>query len=108
MSRPPRIWISSETPAKGEIVRLRVQIAHPMETGFRSDANGQPIPRNTLTRFQALFDGAPLMEFLPETAISQNPYIEFTFLARQSGVLKMIWTDARGDFAEAEKTITVA
>ncbi|MDO5619963.1 MAG: thiosulfate oxidation carrier complex protein SoxZ [Paracoccus sp. (in: a-proteobacteria)] len=107
MSRPPRIWISTETPARDEIVRIRAQIAHPMETGFRQQADGTPMPRNILTGFRALLNDAVLMEWQPEPTVSQNPYIEFTFAARDSGTLRMIWTDERGDFAEAERSITL-
>lgn len=107
MARPPRIWISTETPAAGEVVRVRAQIVHVMESGFRLDAQGQPIPEDLLTGFTAKLDDALLMEWLPETAISQNPYIEFTFVARASGTLRMVWTDASGVVAEAERALQV-
>ena len=107
MARPPRIWISNETPAAAEIVRIRAQIAHPMETGFRSQPDGTPIPRDTVDSFRAWLGDTLLMEWLPETAIATNPYIEFTFAARSSGTLRMVWTDSRGDFAEAEREIAV-
>ncbi|MBK4216854.1 thiosulfate oxidation carrier complex protein SoxZ [Paracoccus caeni] len=104
---PPRIWISNETPAQGEVVRIRAQIVHPMETGFRIDAAGQPMPENLLQGFQAHLDDDLLMEWQPETAISQNPYIEFTFAARRSGALRMVWTDQSGDIATVTREITV-
>lgn len=108
MARPPRIWISTDTPARGEIVRVRAQIAHPMESGLRLDTTGRPIPRNILTRFTAALDGQMLLEWLPGTAIAQNPYLEFTFAARRSGSLRMTWTDDSGMIAEAERPITLA
>ena len=40
MIRPPRIWISNASPALGEVVRVRTQLNHPMESGFRRDAAG--------------------------------------------------------------------
>ena len=107
MARPPRIWISNEAPAPGEVVRVRAQMVHVMESGFRLDAEGEPIPEDLLTGFTATLDDALLMEWLPETAISQNPYIEFTFAARQSGTLRMVWSDARGVVAEAERAVKV-
>ena len=107
MSRPPRIWISNETPAPGEIVRIRAQIVHVMESGFRLDAEGRPIPPDLLTGFTATLDDTVLMEWQPETAISQNPYIEFTFAARASGILRMVWRDESGVITQAEKAITV-
>lgn len=108
MTRPPRIWLSNETPAANEIVRVRAQIVHPMESGFRVDAIGQTMPRNILTGFTASLGDRLLMEWIPETAISQNPYIEFTFAARKSGTLRMVWTDKSGLVAEAEREITLA
>ena len=107
MSRPPRIWISNETPEKGEILRVRAQIVHPMETGFRFGPDGEPLPMNIVTRFQALLDDDLLLEWQPETAISQNPYIEFTFAARHSGTLRMVWSDGSGVTDEAEREIRV-
>lgn len=108
MANPPRIWISNETPAQGEIVRVRAQVVHVMESGLRLDETGAPIPRDTLERFEARLGEAVLLDWQPETAVAQNPYIEFTFKARESGVLRMVWTDARGTFAEAEKDITLS
>lgn len=108
MARPPRIWISNEAPAQGEIVRVRAQVVHVMESGFRMDAAGQPIPRNVLTGFTATLGDRLLLEWQPETAISQNPYLEFTFAARQSGTLRMVWTDESGTVAEAEREIALA
>ncbi|VDC29231.1 thiosulfate oxidation carrier complex protein SoxZ [Pseudogemmobacter humi] len=108
MANPPRIWISNEAPAKDEIVRVRAQVVHVMESGLRQDEAGNPIPRDTLERFEARLNEALLLDWQPETAVAQNPYIEFTFRARESGVLKMVWSDASGIFAEAEKTITLS
>ncbi len=108
MANPPRIWLSNETPEKGEIVRVRAQVVHIMESGLRLDEAGQPIPRDTLTRFEARLGEDLILDWLPETAISQNPYIEFTFKARQSGVLKMVWTDQRGIVAEADRQLTLS
>lgn len=107
-TRPPRIWISNATPAAGEIVRLRTQIAHPMESGFRIDAAGRPIPRHIVTRFEARLDDRLLLEWEPQSAISQNPYLEFTFAARQPGTLRMTWIDDLGETITAEKDITLA
>ncbi|MDD2867348.1 thiosulfate oxidation carrier complex protein SoxZ [Neomegalonema sp.] len=108
MSRPPRLWISSATPAKGEIIRVRVQIQHVMESGFRLDWNGAPLERNLLTRFEARLNETLLMEWEPGASISQNPYVEFAFAARESGTLRMLWLDDRGMRLEAEREIILS
>ncbi|MDO5648210.1 thiosulfate oxidation carrier complex protein SoxZ [Paracoccus sp. (in: a-proteobacteria)] len=103
----PRIWISTETPAPGETVRVRAQIPHVMETGLRAQADGTPIPRDTLTRLRVTLNDDLVLEWHPETAVSENPYIEFGFPARVSGTLRLEWTDETGVIATAERAIAV-
>ena len=92
----PRTWISNANPAAGEVVRVRALIEHPMESGLRLDVEGNDIPRNIVNTFEATLDGELLFRWQPETAISQNPYIEFTFTARSSGELQLKWLDDEG------------
>ena len=108
MKKPPRIWISNATPKKGEVLRVRAQIEHTMESGLRHDADGKPRPRNIVTRFEARLGSALLFVWEPGIAVSQNPYIEFTFLARESGELALHWKDDTGQTLSAQKTISVA
>lgn len=108
MKKPPRIWVSNTNPKKGEVLRVRAQIEHPMESGLRHDAEGKPRPRHIVTRFEAKLGSALLFAWEPGIGIAQNPYIEFTFLARESGELTMHWKDDTGQTLSAQKTITVA
>ena len=109
MQKPPRIWVSNVNPKKGEVLRVRAQIEHIMESGLRTDpATGKIRPRNTVTRFEAKLGNSLLFAWEPGISIAQNPYIEFTFLARTSGELNMVWKDDAGQSVSAQKTITVA
>lgn len=109
MNKPPRIWISNPNPKAGEVVRVRAQMEHVMETGLRIDpATHQPRPRHIVTFFEAKLAGKPIFEWNLGTSISQNPYIEFTFKARQSGDLTMLWKDDQGQTLTASKPITVS
>lgn len=92
----PRIWMSNASPKKDEIVRVRALIEHRMETGLRAGADGTTVPRNIINEFEARIDGELLFVWKPETAISQNPYIEFTFKAQKPGDLQMKWVDDAG------------
>lgn len=104
----PRIWLSSTKPKMNEIVRVRALIEHRMETGLRPDQDGNLIARNIITEFTALLNGELLFTWHPETAISQNPYIEFTFVARHSGELEMKWIDDNQQLITGTATLTVA
>lgn len=109
MNKPPRIWVSNQNPKAGEILRVRAQMEHVMETGLRTDpATGQARPRYIVKHFEAKMAGKPVFEWNLGTSISQNPYIEFTFKARQSGELTMQWTDDKGETLTASKTIAVS
>ena len=109
MSKPPRIWVSNASPKKGEVVRVRAQMEHVMESGLRTDpATGKVRPRNIVNRFEARLGSALLFAWEPGISIAQNPYIEFTFLARESGELNMLWKDEQGQTLNAQKAITVS
>ena len=109
MSKPPRIWVSNANPKKGEVVRVRAQMEHVMESGLRTDpATGKVRPRNIVNRFEARLGSALLFTWEPGISIAQNPYIEFTFLARESGELNMLWKDEQGQTLNAQKAITVS
>lgn len=109
MIKPPRIWISNASPKKGELLRVRAQMEHVMESGLRTDpATGQLRPRNIIQRFEAKLDEQALFAWTPGISIAQNPYIEFTFLARSSGELHFVWHDEAGQTLRAQKTIAVS
>ena len=108
MSKPPRVWISSATPKKGDVLRVRAQVEHIMESGLRRDADGRPRPRNIINSFEARLGQALLFKWEPGISIAQNPYIEFTFLARESGELHMLWKDEKGQTLEDRRKIAVS
>lgn len=103
----PRIWISSRTPPKGSVVTVKAMITHPMETGMRKNAQSEVIPRNIVERFECTLAGEPLLSWQLDTAISQNPYLEFKFIAQKSGDLKMRWIADDGAQIEAIEKIAV-
>ena len=108
MNKPPRVWVSNATPKKGEVLRVRAQMEHMMESGLRTDpATGKVRPRNIVSRFEARLGNTLLFSWEPGISIAQNPYIEFTFKARHSGELTMFWKDDQGATLTASKTITV-
>ena len=107
MSQAPRMWISNSSPKQGEIVRVRAQIRHRMESGMRTDAEGELIPRNIVSKFEARLSDDLLFVWEPETAITQHPYLEFTFVARKSEDLTMTWTDDLGEVVTGSQTISI-
>lgn len=108
-STPPRIWISNLKPKAGEVLRVRTQISHHMETGLRLDEKGNIRPRRIITRFEARFgpENALVMAWEPGSAMARNPYLEFTFIARHSGELRLHWTGDDDFSLQASRSIEV-
>lgn len=95
----------------GEVVRIRVMIGHPMESGFRVDARGKVVPRNIIRRFtchESTGSGDALVfaaDFHP--AVAANPYVAFHLAAPTAATtltLKLRWAGDEG----FEHTETVA
>ena len=42
---------------RGEVIQIKTLISHIMETGFRHDNMGRPIPRDIITSFTCTYNG---------------------------------------------------
>lgn len=93
---------------RGEVIAIKALISHDMETGFRYDNTGRPIPRDIITFFVCIYNGVEIFRAELHPAISANPFIAFHTVAAESGRIEFKWTGDNG-FAVAESaTITVA
>jgi sulfur-oxidizing protein SoxZ len=87
---------------RGEVFEVRVTIAHPMETGFRSGADGRTVPRDILRRFTCRYDGETVFSAELFPAVAANPYLAFHVRAEGSGTLEFEWQGDNG-FAQVER-----
>lgn len=92
---------------RGEMVEVRIAIQHPMETGFRMDNNGKVIPKNTVSNLVCRYNGAEVFRVEMGSGIAANPYLQFYFLAQDSGRVEFEWTDDAGDKGSASSEIQV-
>lgn len=92
---------------RGEPVPVRIAIQHPMETGFRMDNNGRVIPKNTISNLVCRYNGVEVFRAEMGSGIAANPYLQFYFLAQESGKVEFTWTDDAGDKGAASAVITV-
>ena len=96
------------TARRGEIIETRTLIAHPMETGYRTEADGRRIPRNLIRRLTCTYNGAEVFGAEFFAAVAANPYCVFHTVAAESGTLRFTW-DGDDGFAQTETaSITVA
>jgi sulfur-oxidizing protein SoxZ len=102
MSDPMRI----RAQAQGDKVTVRVLVSHEMETGQRKDAAGKTIPAWFIQAISATHDGKTVMSAQWGTAISKNPFIQFSFKGGKAGdKITLTWTDNHGDKRSDEAVI---
>ncbi len=82
---------------RGEAVQIRTMLKHPMESGFRYDAVGKPIPRHIVVDFTCTYNGEEVVRVKLFPAVSTNPYFTFFATAVDSGELVFVWRDDRGN-----------
>ncbi|WAC74211.1 thiosulfate oxidation carrier complex protein SoxZ [Roseateles sp. SL47] len=80
----------------GQILEVQWLIAHPMETGHRSNDQGQVVPRDIISRFECRYLGQTVISLELFPAIAANPYFAFTMVAERSGDLEFVWTGDHG------------
>jgi sulfur-oxidizing protein SoxZ len=80
----------------GELVRARLLVAHPMETGYLQDLSGKTVPRNVIRDLVCEYGGRQIFRVEPSSGISGNPFFEFFFRAGETGDLLISWVDDQG------------
>jgi sulfur-oxidizing protein SoxZ len=92
---------------RGEVIEVKTLISHPMETGYRRDSQGQPIPRHILNRFVCTYNGQEVFRADLFPAIAANPFLSFFTVATETGEVRFQWTDDQGTTQTETVRITV-
>jgi sulfur-oxidizing protein SoxZ len=81
---------------RGEIIEIKTLISHPMETGYRPKGDGTSFPRDIIQKFVCTLNGEDIFRADLYPAMSANPFIAFTTVAREGGLLVFSWIDDKG------------
>jgi sulfur-oxidizing protein SoxZ len=92
---------------RGEAFEVRIAIQHPMETGFRYDHAGKPVPKNVINTLVARYNGNEIFRAEMGSGIAANPYLQFFTVAQASGEIEISWVDDAGVRGSARASITV-
>jgi len=91
---------------QGERTLVRLLVAHEMESGQRKDAAGKPIPAWFIQEFALRLNGRPALSAQWGTAMSKNPFVEFTLRGAKVGdKIAVTWRDNRGDSRTDEAVV---
>jgi sulfur-oxidizing protein SoxZ len=96
-----------ETAAPGEIIEIRTLILHPMDNGHMYDANGQLILRKIINTFFVTYNGIEVFRANMHPAQSANPFVQFSTVAVETGLLEFTWIDDDGSEYSGKEAITV-
>jgi len=91
---------------KGDTVRVRSLVVHPME-GIERSSTGEVIPRkyNFVYKCVVTFNGKEVLTITPSQSVSANPYFAFPFKVTEPGELKIVYMDTSGKQHQAVKKI---
>jgi sulfur-oxidizing protein SoxZ len=103
MSDPMRI----RAQAQADKTTVRVLVSHEMESGQRKDAAGKTVPAWFIQMINARWNGKTVMSAQWGTAVSKNPFVQFSFKGGKAGdKIAVSWTDNRGDQRTDEAVIS--
>ncbi|MFC4171293.1 thiosulfate oxidation carrier complex protein SoxZ [Microvirga sp. GCM10011540] len=86
-----------KTAKRGDIIEIKTLISHPMETGYRTGADGALVPRNIINRFICTYNGEEIFSADLFPAIAANPFFSFTAVATESGRIAFRWIGDQGE-----------
>lgn len=92
---------------RGQIIEIKTLISHVMETGYRRNESGVPIPRDIINLFVCTYNDTEIFRADLHQAIAANPFITFFTVATESGTLQFQWTDDNGQVETASAKILV-
>ena len=81
---------------RGDIVRVRSLVIHPMEIVQRRD--GKPVDKNYhfIHRVIVAYNGREILEAETTQSVSENPFFTFAFRPTEPGPLKITFLDTHG------------
>ncbi|WP_333842055.1 thiosulfate oxidation carrier complex protein SoxZ [Limnohabitans sp.] len=90
----------------GNNATVRVLMSHEMESGQRKDSAGKVIPAWHIQDVTVLLNGKSVMTAEWGTAVSKNPFWQFTLKGTKAGDKVAIqWKDSRGESRSDEATV---
>jgi sulfur-oxidizing protein SoxZ len=93
--------------AKDGVTEVKVLMSHEMETGFRKDASGNPIPAWFIAEVTAKLDGKEVMKAQWGPSVSKNPFLAFKIKGGKAGdKIAITWVDSKGDSRTDEATVS--
>ena len=103
MPNPMRMRASVE----GDTVVVRVLMTHPEDTGLLKGPDGKLIPAHFIQSVICKHGDKEVLNCDWGTAISKNPFLEFSFKGGKSGdTVSVTWLDNKGETQTGSTTVS--
>lgn len=90
----------------GEVVKVDFMVMHPMETGLRKNKKtGKLIPAEYIKEVKFFFNDTLITKMMVWETLSTNPLFTINFKVPGKGVIKVVYTDSKGEVNEKSKKI---
>jgi sulfur-oxidizing protein SoxZ len=82
---------------QGSTADVRILMRHPMETGHRKDARGQPVPAHFIQHVLVQHNGRTVVDSQWSQAVAANPFLGVRVASAKIGDrISVTWTDNTG------------
>ncbi len=90
----------------GDVVEVKVLMAHPMETGLRKGSDGKPVPAHYIETVKVACNGREVLSADWGPAVSKNPFLALRFKGgKQGDKITITWTDSAGESRSDQATV---
>ena len=98
MAAAGKMKMALDGPLKlGDVNQARLLIRHPMYTGLQRNLSSNAFrPAFFINKVEVMYNGKPVMTADTFIGISENPFIQFGFVADQPGALQVVIHDNEG------------
>ena len=90
---------------KNGVVKVKMLLKHPMDSGRQKDKSGQIIPAHHITETLATYNGNEVFHAELGPAVSKNPFLAFAFKGKKGDTLAVQWVDNKGESLNKEAVI---
>ena len=92
----------------GDVVKVRLLVQHPMDTGYLQNLLGQVVPRNIIRVLTCTLGSQEVLRIEPSSGIAANPLFEFFVRATETAEMHITWVDDKGQRGEYKQTMLVS
>jgi sulfur-oxidizing protein SoxZ len=92
----------------GDVVKVRLLVQHPMDTGYLQDLLGKLVPRNVIRLLTCKLGSREVLRVELSSGIAANPLFEFFVRATETAEMHIAWIDDKGQRGEYKQTMLVS